>query len=110
MRKIFECLADRETMSAVLFLHRHEAGYYFEADVLAEPCGIAPENLGKVMDDLVFLRLVRKAEVDINGESRILWISLPTYRIIAALIMADEIRYEGGYSCKIENRNAAYLK
>lgn len=110
MRKIFECLADRETMNAVLFLHRREAGYYFEADVLAEPCGIAPENLEKVMDNLVFMRLVRKTEVDINGESRVLWISRPTYRIIAALIMAEEIRYNGGYNCQCEIRQSAYLK
>ena len=109
MRDVFERLGERDTMNAVLYLHTLKYGYYFEADVLIEPCSISKENLGRVMDNLIKMQLVHCNEVNINGEIRVIYRTRPTYRIISLLLMAEELMYNKGYSLQAENRNKPYL-
>ena len=111
MRKIFECLSSPETMRAVICIHKTENNFeLFEGSVLAEKCDIDERDMDKVFDDLEYLSLVRKKELEINGEKRILYSYTPSHKIIALFLVAHELRYSGGYSLQADHRMRPFLK
>ncbi len=110
MRKIFAALSSRETMRAVLFIHKKDPKYVFEAEVLAESCKIKPEDIGRVLDDLLSLGIISRHDIEIDGIGKTLYYAQPSEIIIALLIFAHEINYKDGYCLSAHARNKPYLK
>lgn len=110
MRKIFAALASPETMRALLFIFKKEANYIFEAEVLSELCEIPLECIDDVMKDLVSLHVVYKNDVEIDGKTCALYYSRPHHLIIALMLFAHELNYQGGYRLQAHHRNKPYLK
>lgn len=109
MRRIFQALSSPETMKAVLFLLKQEADYVFEAEVLAEVCEISGEHVDGVLADLAALRLIRKNDLEIDGQLRTLYYSLPDHRIIPLFLFAHELNYRGGYCLQAHHRKKPLL-
>lgn len=109
MRKIFAVLSSPDSMRAVLFIHQNKEHYVFEKEVLAEACGIGKERIDQVMDDLITLRLVGMNKVEIDGESKMLFYSVPSHLLIALLLLAHEVNYRGAYCYQTHYRNKPFL-
>lgn len=110
MRKIFEVLSNPETMRAVLFIHKNEENYAFEKEVLAKACEIEEPQIDNVMKNLLFLKVVYKVELELNGELRTLYYAQPSHKIIALFLFAHEIMYRGSYCYQTHNRTRPFLK
>ena len=110
MRKIFAALASPETMRAVLFIHRNEENYVFEAEVLADACGIEATNIDTVLNDLLSLQLLYKNDVEIDGKVHRLYSTKPSHKLIALLLFAHEINYSDGYCYQSHHRSKPYLR
>ncbi|MBQ7936671.1 MAG: helix-turn-helix transcriptional regulator [Clostridia bacterium] len=110
MRRIFKILASPETMRAVLFLHQKKAPYVFEAEILAEACEIEEDKLDTVLQDLVSLYLVYKAEIEINGKMCTLYSAKPSHKVIALLLFARELNSAAKHRYLSLERNSPYLK
>lgn len=108
--KIFTALSDRNTMEALLYLYRQEKKFLFESGVLIRECGIPEEKISDIMQNLNQLHIVDKSECVINGESRTLYSSYPSHRMIALFLIAREIGYTGAYSLQSDFRQKPFLK
>lgn len=110
MRKIFAALASPETMRALLFLFKKETPYVFEAEVLSELCEIPLEHIDGVIKDLVTLHVVSVKDLEKDEMMCALYSLRPHHLIIALMLFAHELNYQGGYSLQSHNRNKPYLK
>ncbi len=110
IRAIFECLSDKDTMQAVLFIHKNEYQYTFEAELLCSKCGIKKANIEKVINNLKKLGLLAEYKTTIDNTEYTLYTTDPSHRIISLFILADDIYYKGGYSLQMHQRRKAFLK
>ena len=110
LQKIFAALSRTDTMNALIYLYHKNGNYVFESAVLQRDCEIAKDQINTVMDDLLTLKLIWKQELTINGESRVLYYSRPSHKIIALFIMARQIIYRGDYCLQVHNRNTPFIK
>ncbi len=109
LRAIFACLASPETMRAILYLHRQEKNYIFERAVLARECQLEDDAVDRVLHDLLALRLLSVCELPINGVPHTLYASRPSHKLIALLVVARELQYDGAYSLQADHRTKPYL-
>jgi len=110
IRKFFEALSSPEAMRVLLFIHKQESNYIFEAEVLARACKIEVPLAKDILNQLMKWRLVSFERIDIDGESRTFYHIYPSHKIIALLIFANELNYRGSYCLQAENRNKPFLK
>lgn len=109
LQKAFEALSHTDTINAIVWLHRKTENYLFESAVLARECQIKNDSIDAVMSDLTLLRLVRKQELAINGQKRVLCFSRPSHKLIALFLIARELGYAGAYSLQAHCRNTPFL-
>lgn len=109
-RKVFECLASREMINAVLYLYQKGNRYLFESEVLVQECGIEEEKLGTVMERLLYLGIVTRNKVVIDNQEYCLYYSYPTHKLLALFAFAHEVKYEGGYSLQAGRRTKPYIR
>ena len=110
LQKIFAALSHTDTMNALIYLYQKNENYVFESAVLERDCEIANDQINAVIDDLLTLKLIWKQELTINGESRILYYSRPSHKLLAVLLMTREIGYKGAYSLQSHIRNTPFIK
>ena len=110
MRLFFELLGDKDTMNAMMYLHRMDQRYVFEADVLAQACEISADKIQTVMDNLVKLYAVYKREVVIDGVKCNVYQSLASYTFIALMLVAQSLDYNGVFNNRSNGRSTPYLK
>ena len=110
LQKIFAALSHADTMNALIYLYHKTENYVFESAVLERDCKIAKDQINAVIDDLLALKLIWKQELKINGESRVLYYSRPSHKLLAVLLMAREIGYKGAYSLQSHIRNTPFIK
>jgi len=110
LQRIFEALSHTDTMNALIYLHHRTKDYVFESAVLARDCDITSDRIDAVLDDLLFLKVIWKQELTINGEKRTLYYLRPSHIIIALFIMAREIGYKGAYCLQSHIRNTPFIK
>lgn len=110
MRIIFEKLSSPDTMRAVLFIHKEDYNYVFEAEVLADACDIKEERLEKVLKDLLELRLIEKMNLEIDDQQTTLYATRPTHRLIALLLMTKEFNYTGPHTLQADQRQKRFLR
>ncbi len=110
LQAIFAALSRPDTMKALAHIFRKADGYVFESAVLATDCGIDDEKTKDVMDDLLLLAMVYKQTLTINGTPRTLYRARPNHRVLALLLIAKEICYQGGYSLQSHSRNTPFIK
>jgi len=97
LSKIFSALSSVDTLTALEYLYKRTNRYVFESAVLARDCGISDDKMGRVMSDLTELNIVSKKNVNINGQAHQLYYSNPSQSLIAAILMAKTIKYNGPY-------------
>ena len=110
LQKIFAALSHTDTMNALIYLYQKNENYVFESAVLQRDCEIANNQINAVIDDLLTLKLIWKQELTINGESRVLYYSRPSHKVLAVLLMTREIGYKGAYSLQSHIRNTPFIK
>ncbi len=110
MRRIFEILSPKDTMSAAVFVHSREPGYYFDAGFLAKECGIGADRIDGVLNDLLELGIVGVQDVELNGERKKLYHTAPSHVMIAMLLFAHEMNYKGAYSLQADSRQVPFLR
>lgn len=110
LQKIFAALSHTDTMNALAYLYHKNKNYVFEASVLAKESNIAGDKIEGVLEDLVQLKIIFKKELTVNGEERTLYYSRPSHKIIALLIMAKEVCYNGGHGKTGNSRNTPFFK
>lgn len=110
LRKIFECMADPDTMNSIIFIHKIERGYTFEAEVLCSKCGVDSKCLEKVIESLLYLKLVSRDIVTIDNKELVLYTAHPTHKIIPLLLFAKALFYDSGYSMQADSRNTPFFK
>ena len=110
IRELFEALSSPEAMRVILFIHRCEANYIFEAEVLAQACEIELSEAKTILKHLVKWRLVSFERMDIDGEQRVLYHAHPSHTMIALLLFANELNYRGSYCFQADCRNKPFLK
>ena len=110
LQKIFAALSHTDTMNALIYLYHKAENYVFESAVLERDCEIAKDQISAVIDDLLTLKLIRKQELTINGEKRVLYYSRPSHKLLAVLLMTREIGYKGAYSLQSHIRNTPFIK
>ena len=110
LQKIFAALSHTDTMNALIYLYQKNENYVFESAVLERDCEIANDQINAVIDDLLTLKLIWKQELTINGESRVLYYSRPSHKLLAVLLMTREIGYKGAYSLQSHIRNTPFIK
>ena len=110
LQKIFAALSHTDTMKALIYLYHKAENYVFESAVLERDCEITNDQINAVIDDLLTLKLIRKQELTINGEKRILYYSRPSHKLLAVLLMTREIGYKGAYSLQSHIRNTPFIK
>ena len=110
LQKIFAALSHSDTMNALIYLYQKNENYVFESAVLQRDCEIANDQINAVIDDLLTLKLIWKQELTINGESRVLYYSRPSHKLLAVLLMTREIGYKGAYSLQSHIRNTPFIK
>ena len=91
-------------------VYQKNENYVFESAVLERDCEIANDQINAVVDDLLTLKLIWKQEHTINGESRVLYYSRPSHKLLAVLLMTREIGYKGAYSLQSHIRNTPFIK
>lgn len=106
---VFEALSHEDTLSAIVWIYSKTGDYLFESAVLARECQIKDENIDEVMADLTALRIVRKQELAVNGQNRVLYYSRPRHELIALFLVAKELGYAGAYSLQMSGRNIPFL-
>ena len=110
LQKIFAALSHTDTMNALIYLYHKNENYVFESAVLERDCEITNDQINAVIDDLLTLKLIRKQELTINGEKRVLYYSRPSHKLLAVLLMTREIGYKGAYSLQSHIRNTPFIK
>lgn len=110
VRKIFEAMSSPESMKAILWIHRKEEEFVFEPALLGKECALEDANLNAVLEHLQQLNLVNKLDVELNGESRVLYSTRPSHKVIALFILTREVNYRRGYSYMSHHRSKPYLK
>ena len=110
LQKIFAALSHTDTMNALIYLYHKNENFVFESAVLQRDCEIANNQISAVMSDLLTLKLIRKQELTINGENRVLYYSRPSHKLLAVLLMTREIGYKGAYSFQSHIRNTPFIK
>lgn len=110
LQDIFAALSRPDTFNALIWLYKRPRDYIFESAVLAGDCGIDNEQIDRVTDDLILLRVLLKQELIINGQKRILFYTTPRHNLIALLLIANTIGYKGGYCLTVGNRNEPFIK
>ena len=110
LQKIFAALSHTDTMKALIYLYHKAENYVFESAVLERDCEITNDQINAVIDDLLTLKLIRKQELTINGEKRVLYYSRPSHKLLAVLLMTREIGYKGAYSLQSHIRNTPFIK
>ncbi|MBR2371014.1 MAG: helix-turn-helix transcriptional regulator [Clostridia bacterium] len=110
LQKIFAALSHTDTMNALIYLYHKTENYVFESAVLQRDCEIASDQINAVIDDLLTLKLIRKQELTINGEKRVLYYSRPSHKLLAVLLMTREIGYKGAYSLQSHIRKTPFIK
>ena len=110
LQKIFAALSHTDTMNALIYLYQKNENFVFESAVLQRDCEIANDQINAVIDDLLTLKLIWKQELTINGESRVLYYSRPSHKLLAVLLMTREIGYKGAYSLQSHIRNTPFIK
>ena len=110
LEKIFSALSHADTTDALIWLYRKPENYVFEDAVLAKDCNIREEQLGRVMEELSFLHIVRKEELTVNNKKRVLFYSQPSHILIALFLIAREIGYKGAYSLQSHRRNLPFIQ
>ncbi|MBQ8577028.1 MAG: helix-turn-helix transcriptional regulator [Clostridia bacterium] len=103
-RRVLETLGKPEVMRAALFLHTKAQGYLFEAGVLSQECDFDDIVCAAVLEELLGLGLVCRANVFIDGEEYRLWRNRPSHRFLALLLYAKEFCYHGGYTVQVHQR------
>lgn len=109
MRRICECLAQPETMKAVLFVLQKERDFTFDKGFLAGECQIGENMIDTVINHLIELHLVSRVELQIDGENCILHATRPSHKRMALFLMAHELNYRGAYSLQSEHRQKPYI-
>ena len=109
LQKIFAALSHTDTMNALIYLYHKNENFVFESAVLQRDCEIANNQISAVMSDLLTLKLIRKQELTINGENRVLYYSRPSHKLLAVLLMTREIGYKGAYSFQSHIRNSPFI-
>lgn len=110
LQKIFAALSHSDTMNALIYLYHKNENYVFESAVLERDCEIANDQINTVIDNLLALKLIWKQELTINGESRVLYYSRPSHKLLAVLLMTREIGYKGAYCLQSHIRNTPFIK
>ena len=110
LQRNFAALSHTDTMNALIYLYQKNENYVFESAVLQRDCEIANDQINAVIDDLLTLKLIWKQELTINGESRVLYYSRPSHKLLAVLLMTREIGYKGAYSLQSHIRNTPFIK
>lgn len=110
LQKIFAALSHTSTMTALIYLYHKNENYVFESAVLERDCEITNDQINAVIEDLLTLKLIWKQELTINGESRVLYYSRPSHKLLAVLLMTREIGYKGAYSVQSHIRNTPFFK
>ena len=110
IREIFEAFSSPKAMRVLLFIHKREAGYIFEAEVLAQACEIELSEAKTILNCLIKWKLVSFETMDIDGEQRTLYHTHPSHKVIALLIFANELNYHGSYCLQADCRNKPFLK
>lgn len=110
LQRIFAALSNTDTVNALIYLHRKNVNYVFEASVLAGDCDIQSDRIEDVIEDLLLLKVMYGKNVIINGKERTLYHSCQNHRIIALFIMARELGYAGAYSLQSHFRNTPFIK
>ncbi len=108
-RRIFSALGDDDILRAVLYLHSKEYGYLFEAAVLGSACALQDDRLMSVVDTLCDLHLLSRIPMELDGETRMLYRSRPSHRVIALLLLGGEFFYDAGYSYQAHTRQKPFL-
>ncbi len=108
--KIFSALSHKETMDALMYLYGKTDGWLFEKEVLAKECDIPSEKTDDVINELRVLKAVRKQELAINGANRTLYLASPSHKILALLIIANEVNFCGSYTCQSHTRTIPLIK
>ena len=110
IRKLFEALSSPEAMRVLLFIHKQEPNYIFEAEVLARACEMEASLAKDILNRLMKWKLVSFERIDIDGEQRVLYHAAPSHKMIALLLFAHELDYRGSYCLQAENRKKPFLK
>lgn len=110
LQKIFAALSHTSTMTALIYLYHKNENYVFESAVLERDCEIANDQINAVIENLLTLKLIWEQELTINGESRVLYYSRPSHKLLAVLLMTREIGYKGAYSLQSHIRNTPFIK
>ncbi len=108
--KIFRALSQRETGKALIYLYKRKENFLFESEVLERECGIPHGKIEEVVEALTEVRVVTKKELTVNGEVRVLYESHPRPQLLAVVLMAKEIGYQGAYSFQAHCRNTPLLR
>ncbi|MBQ7921160.1 MAG: hypothetical protein IJ325_01095 [Clostridia bacterium] len=109
IREIFERLSSPEVMRAVLFIHKKDNRYLFDADLLAAECSIPADKIESVIGVLMELHLVAEQELEIDEKACKLYCSEPSLVLIAMFLFTDQIYYDKGYRYQAEWRNKPFL-
>lgn len=109
MRRICECLAQPETMKAVLFVLQKERDFVFDKGFLAKECGIEESIADTVIEHLVELHLISRVALQMDGKECILHATRPSHKLVALFFMAHELNYTGTYSLLSEHRKKPYM-
>lgn len=110
LQAVFSALSHTDTMAALIWLYHQPENYIFESAVLAKACGIQNDRTEAVMEELELLRIVRKQELAINGQNRILFYAQPSHKLIALFLIAKELGYKGAYTLQVHHRNTPFFK
>lgn len=95
LQRIFSLLASPDVLNALIAIHRHNDRYVFEKEVLAKECGIEDRRMDEVMEALLELQAVRKNEIELNGQKRVLYYAQPNLKWVSLLIIACATDYRG---------------
>lgn len=110
VQSIFAALSRENTLRALVYLYHRPENYVFESVVLAKESGMSNEEMDQVLDDLMLLKIVRRQEIPINGEKRMLYYSRPSHILIALFLMARQVGYKGAYCFQAHNRKTPFIK
>ena len=109
LRKVFAALSCADTMNALIYLYHKTENYVFESAVLERDSEISNDRINAVIENLLTLKVIWKQDLIINGESRVLYYSKPSHKLLAVLLMAREIGYSGAYTLQAHHRNLPFF-
>lgn len=108
--EVFAALGSPHTSRALLYLLQYKLDFYFEADYLARECDIPADEIGRVIDDLIKLKMLNRMESTVKGEHRVLYNSYPVHKYIGLYLLAQEIGNNKGYLMTGTPRSKPLLK